>query len=158
RPAIAVRIPAGELARPIPTGRYAVMAELWRFRSQVEIDRLAYAGIEAGTGEAIEDDDAELLANAAIVGGTPWQTGDTDMDLAALAEGCEAVAAKRLQERYRDELAARSAEQLDRSAIQLRNLERRFDEEDRRLTGLIDRQRRSHRVRGSIIAANEGRQ
>lgn len=157
RPAVAVRIATGDLSRTVAPGRYAILAELWRFKGQVEIDRLAYAGIRATTGKALEDDDAEILANAAIVGGVPWLTADIEMDFGALADRCHAVAAQHLEERYRAELAARSAEQLDRSEIQLRNLERRFEEERARLSDLIDRQRRSDRVKGSIIAANEGR-
>lgn len=157
RPAVAVRVPAGSLSREIAPGRYAVMAELWRFRSQVEIDRLAYAGIEAETGRLLANDDAEALANGAVVVGTPWLTADTDADLAAIAERCDAVSVNDLHERYRTELAARSAEQLDRSDIQLRNLDRRFKEEHGRLTALIDRQQRSDRVKGGIIAANQGR-
>jgi superfamily II DNA or RNA helicase len=157
RPAVAVRIPTSALSRPIAPGRYSVMAELWRFRTQVEIDRLAYSGIEAETGRALESDDAEALANGAIVGGASWLTAETDIDLGALADKCQAIAMQELEDRYRTELSARSAEQLDRSEIQLRNLERRFNEERGRLTALIDRQRRSDRVKGNIIAANEGR-
>jgi hypothetical protein len=39
----------------------------------------------------------------------------------------------------------------------LRNLERRFRKESATLRDVIERQRRSDRVRGSVIAANEGR-
>lgn len=161
RPAVAVRIPMDELAgnlkgRLVP-GRYAVVAELWRFKSQVEIERLAYAGLAMATGEPLVDDDAEGLANVAIGAGKPWLTADLDLDLKAIAAQCDDVAVQRLGERYWAEKAAREAEQQDRSEIQLRNLERRFKEENARLTETLERQRRSDKVKGSIIAANEGR-
>lgn len=157
RPAIAVRVPVSELAGRLAIGRYTVMAELWRFRSQVEIDRLAYSGVNATTGGAIDDEDAEVLANAAIGSGATWLTADVDLDLGAISDICETVAGQHLGMRFWAEKASREAEQQDRSEIQLRNLERRFKEEHGRLSEILSRQRRSDRVKGSIIAANEGR-
>lgn len=157
RPAVAAKVRIEELPRPVASGRYIVAAEVWSFRGQVEIDRLAYSGVKIGTGEVMTDDDAESLASAAVNTGSFWQTADTDIDLSAAALHCESAVMRRLAERYWVEQAGRRAEQEDRADIQLRNLSRRFEEEQARLTEILERQRRSGRIKGSIIAANEAR-
>ena len=60
-------------------------------------------------------------------------------------------------ERSDDEQRGKAAEQQDRAAIQLRNLQHRFRQESTRLEETIDRMRRLPRVKGNLLAANEGR-
>src|SRR5690606_21578512 len=61
RPAIAATVRTDQLPSPAPVGpgRYAVLATLWRFGGQVDLERIAYAGCSIPDGGAIDDDAAE---------------------------------------------------------------------------------------------------
>ncbi|MCG3776335.1 MAG: hypothetical protein JW395_3189 [Nitrospira sp.] len=157
RPAVAARIPASMVNLPLAPARYAVVAVLWRFGGQTEIERIAYSGLDLDTGRFLQDDEAEVLSSSVVGAGHPWLNADADLDLAAVALRIEGTILERLNDRFRREEGGRRAEQNDRALIQARNLERRFDEERGRLADLIDRQRRNALVKGSVIAANEGR-
>jgi superfamily II DNA or RNA helicase len=166
RPAVAARVKAAAIKGdpPLSPGRYAVLAELWRFGGQVEQERIAYAGLALADGGTIEDDAAERLLLAAAESGTLWPEAEVELDCDALAESCEANLLERLATRFFEERATRRAEGDDRAAIQLRTLEQRLKEERARLLERIERHRSAiaggigdARRAGSQITRAEGK-
>ncbi len=166
RPAVAARITATDVKgeQPLPPGRYAVLAMLWRFGGQVDQERIAYAGLALPDGTSIEDDDAERLLLAAAEVGTLWPEAQVDLDCQAVADLCETRMLERLTERFLEERATRRAESDDRAAIQARTLEQRLAEERQRQLEIIERNRRNvtqatsdSRRAGSLIAMAEGK-
>jgi hypothetical protein len=128
---------------PLPPGRYAVLAMLWRFGGQVEQERIAYSGLALPDGLSIEDDDAERLLLAAAETGVMWPEASGELDCQDVAELCERLLVERLTERFLEERATRGAEQDDRAAIQLRTLQQRLDDERQRQLELIERNQRN---------------
>ncbi|MEK0083686.1 SNF2-related protein [Benzoatithermus flavus] len=157
RPAVAALLPASRCRIDLAPGCYAVVAELWRFGGQVETEKVVFGGLDLMARRPMAEDDAELLLLAAAEHGSLWPGAEAEIDTAAVADDCETILLDGLQARFDDERRARGAEQEDRASIQLRTLERREKEQVGRLRELIGRQRRDQRVKGSIIAANEGK-
>ena len=150
RPAVAARLAASSLKStgPLPPGRYAVLAMLWRFGGQVDQERIAYAGFALTDGASLEDDDAEHLLLAAAETGTLWPEAAAELDCQSIADRSEALLLDRLTERFLEERTTRKAEQDDRTAIQLRTLEQRLVDEQKRQLEIIERHR--HRINGGI--------
>jgi superfamily II DNA or RNA helicase len=145
RPAVAARVMVADIKgdNPLPPGRYAVLAMLWRFGGQVEQERIAYSGLALPDGLSIEDDDAERLLLAAAETGVMWPEASGELDCQDVAELCERLLVERLTERFLEERATRGAEQDDRAAIQLRTLQQRLDDERQRQLELIERNQRN---------------
>lgn len=157
RPAVAVRLGKAKSATALPAGRYVIIANLWRFGGPFTTERIVYGGISLSNGDNLSPEQAEVLVNQALEHGQVWPSAASELDCAALAESCEEKLLEAMSERFFAETAIRQAEQNDRAEIQLQNLERRFEEEEKRLIETIEKQHRGGRVKGSVIAANEGR-
>lgn len=128
RPAVAARVVTSAIrgSAPLPLGRYAVLAMLWRFGGLVDQERIAYAGLRLPDGALLEPDDAERLLLAAAESGTRWHEADSELDCRALADQCDRLLAEQLAWRFAQEQARREAELNDRVEIQLRVLEKKF--------------------------------
>jgi Helicase conserved C-terminal domain len=165
RPAVAVRVPLSSLRDPdgkrvepyLVPGRYAVLAGLWRFGGIIDQERVVYAGISLDGACIIPSESAERLVNAALGHGTLWAAAGAELDGDAIADSCERLLVDDLNTQFSAEESARKAEQNDRAEIQLRNLERRFSQERQSLLDRIDRQQRSDRTKGNMLAANQGK-
>jgi hypothetical protein len=166
RPAVAARVAEADIkgGPPVPPGRYAVLAMLWRFDGQIEQERIAYAGLALLSGSSIEDDAAESLLLAAAEAGTLWPEAEAELDCQAIADLCREVLLERLTDRFLEEGATRRAEQGDRAAIQLRTLEQRLAAEQHQQIDIIERSRLNitlgigdARRAGSLIAMAEGK-
>ena len=165
RPAVAAWLPSPP-GLEFPSGRYAIVAELWRFGGESDSEKLVLAGLELAAGLPIPEDDAEAILLAAAEHGRLWPEAGAWIDAAAVAEECERILLPGLDERFDAERRARAAEQEDRTTIQLRTLGRRAKEQGDPLRATIERQRdqlsghleeKHRRDLEGIVRANTGR-
>ncbi|MGH7075888.1 MAG: hypothetical protein ACREFD_17060, partial [Stellaceae bacterium] len=157
RPAVAARIDRSTIPDPKPdVGRYVIAIMRWSLGGTIEIEKLAYAGLQLGNASELDDDIAEVLAIAAATNGTPWPEVISQVDYANAARLCdERLINGRLNAGFTDFLNAREAENEDRASIQLRTLERHLNEQTSRLNEIRDRHRIANRP--SLVRATEGR-
>ncbi|MGH7069837.1 MAG: hypothetical protein ACREFO_07455, partial [Acetobacteraceae bacterium] len=155
-PAVAAHLAAARLGGQFSPGHYCVVASHWRFKSEAEQERIAYAGLRLPEGTPLDESDAERLVLAAAQHGTVWPEAKHAVDLAAVASLCGGQLLDRLAERFLAEETTRQAEQTDRVEIQLRTLERGYRRNRDQLQETIARQRTGGQ-KEPIVRANEGR-
>ncbi|MGH7085274.1 MAG: hypothetical protein ACREFN_09835, partial [Acetobacteraceae bacterium] len=156
RPAVAAHLAAARLGGQFSPGHYCVVASHWRFKSEAEQERIAYAGLRLPEGAPLDESDAERLVLTAVEHGTVWPEAKHAVDLAAVASLCGGQLLDRLAERFLAEEKTRQAVQTDRVEIQLRTLERGYRRSRDQLQETISRQRTGGQ-KESIIRANEGK-
>jgi len=154
KPAVAARIPAKMLTRPVSPGVYLMLVQSWQLRGAIEEDKLAHGVIAIEASVSLSDDDAEAFCHDVALNGTPWpEVGGTQWPVRAQEMADRMMTQMRERfERYTD---GRRLTQKDRADMQLRALEMH----EQTQTKMLHEQREAHRARGraTLVAATEGR-
>ena len=135
----------------IKPGVYVGGIQTWKFGQGGETEKLGYALLNVQKKEFVKENLLETLVSSCIENGSHWfDTGD-DANLAELGSLIEQDVIENLETRFFKEEERRIVDTEDRVAIQIASLEKRAEEDRRKIQQQIINS--SSRMR----AANEGR-
>ncbi len=156
RPAVAIRLPAGELGGRISPGRYVFSLQRWAVRGLRDMERLCYAAAPLDAGaEPLEPEAAERLVGAAVARGTAWPGARGAVDLGAAVQIVEDACLSPSDAKFKRYVKEVGAENSDRAEVQERMLDEQYRNQRARLDELLARYRREGRTR--MLPPTEGR-
>ena len=114
RPAVAVQVPAGELAEHVSPGIYAFSVQRWWVKGLRDVERLYYAAYSLhDAGHALSSNDAERLVGLASSSGEVWAGVRASVDFATVAETVDEWCIERSDDAFDQHVETISAENHD---------------------------------------------
>lgn len=145
-PAVAARIRASALSKPLSPGDYRVAIARWNFEALRTTEQLWYGAEPLGPGgHPLDDDDAERLVMAVAEAGEDWPAAGAELDLEGVAHDIEQGLLVRARSRYETHVGQLEAQNRDRADAQLRSLENHLTQQRAKYEEL----RRRHLARGN---------
>jgi SNF2 family DNA or RNA helicase len=152
-PLVAVRLSATDAPVGLPPGDYTFYSMQWSFSGVTQEEWLGTAATHISALRVIDDDQSELLMQAARLRGTDWLGAANELN-SEVVRGAMEAAELDAEARFEHAAARKRAENQDRARFQLDSIDRH---EARRLATLKETEQR-HRDRGreNLVKATQG--
>lgn len=156
RPAVGIRLTADLCSDICDAGTYALAVARWSVEGLQAIERLAFAGARLDAEcDLLVGTDVERLASICAHHGRDWFEARSNVDLTEAVAIADEELFGNLEEQFEEFVEDIRRQNDDRADLQLRNLERHLDRQQRKLGDV----REQHRLKGrdSLVKATEGR-
>ena len=148
---IGARLDSSKIKIKLQPGIYLGTVQSWKFGSGADTEKLGQCFFNIHDDSKLDQKSSEKLVNAVIENGSHWETAHEIFSEECLSETILPNLENYLEDEFYKEIENRKVKMEDRVSIQLATLEKRAEDERRKLNRII------LNSPASVKAANEGR-